>query len=201
MERKVAKLESLSKTVDEPKIDFITARVIADTSGAFVRSVVIGAGRQSSVRTGYPVVNADGLVGRVVEIGRGSARVLLPTDLNSRIPVVIGSKNVRAILAGDNGSQPRLTYLAPDAVIAIGDEVSTSGVGGIFPRGLRIGTVAGDVSAGRVKLRADMDELEYVSVLFFDNPELQLIDEKIAAPARAAPAAGSATASQKDLRK
>ena len=202
LERKLAKLEALSKTVGEPKIDFIIARVIADTSGAFVRSVVIGAGRQSDVRTGYPVVNADGLIGRVVEIGRGSARVLLPTDLNSRIPVIVGNKNVRAILAGDNGSQPRLTYLAQDAVISAGDEVSTSGVGGIFPRGLRIGAVAGEATAGRVKLRADMDELEYVSVLFFENPELQLIDEKSAAPARSPPAGSSAgQSSQKEPRK
>ena len=131
-----------------------------------------------------------------------SARVLLPTDLNSRIPVLVGNKNVRAILAGDNGSQPRLTYLAPDAVIASGDEVSTSGVGGIFPRGLRIGIVAGEASAGRVKIRADMDELEYVSVLFFENPELQLIEEKSAAPARFAPAVGSSgSPAQKEPRK
>ena len=183
LERKLANLEALSKTVDEPKIDFVTARVIADSSGAFVRSVVISAGRQNKVRTGYPVVNAEGLVGRVVEIGRGSARVLLPTDLNSRIPVVVGDKGVRAILVGDNGSQPRLTYIPQDAVIATGDEVATSGVGGIFPRGLRIGTVSGDAGAARVKLRAGMDALEYVSVLFFENPELQLIGEKNASGA------------------
>jgi rod shape-determining protein MreC len=185
LERKLADLEGLSKVVDEPKIEFITSRVIADSSGAFVRSVVINAGREKKVRPGYPVINGDGLVGRVVETGKNSARVLLPTDLNSRIPVAVGGKSVRAILAGDNGSEPRLIYLPPGTAVAIGDEVATSGVGGLFPRGLRIGTVAGDLSNPRVKLRADLDQLEYLSVLFFDNPALELIGE--AAPTKPQP--------------
>lgn len=103
LERKLADLESLSRTVSAPVLDFVTSRVIADSSGAFVRSVMIDAGRGESVRTGFPVVNGDGLVGRVVETGAHTARVLLLTDLNSRIPVVIGNNNVRAIMAGDNG--------------------------------------------------------------------------------------------------
>ena len=193
LERKLADLEGLSKVVEEPKIDFATSRVIADSSGAFVRSVVINAGREQKVRTGYPVINGDGLVGRVVETGKRSARVLLPTDLNSRIPVVIGAKGVRAILSGDNGSQPRLTYLPQGASISLGDEVATSGVGGLFPRGLRIGNVAGDLSAPGVKLRADLDELEYLSVLFFENPSLELVGD--APPTKAQPAGPGASVS------
>ena len=190
LERKLADLESLSKTVEEPQINFVTSRVIADSSGAFVRSVVINAGREQNVKSGYPVINGDGLVGRVVETGRSSARVLLPTDLNSRIPVVIGPKSVRAILAGDNGSEPRVTYLPQDASVSIGDEVSTSGTGGLFPRGLRIGMIAGDARNPRVKLRADLDGLEYLSVLFFENPALELIGEL--PPAKSQPNAQSA---------
>ena len=115
LERKLADLEALSKVVDEPKINFVTSRVIADSSGAFVRSVMINAGSEQNIKTGFPVVSADGLVGRVVEIGPSSARVLLSTDLNSRIPVVVGDKGVRGVLAGDNGSVPRLIFLPPDA--------------------------------------------------------------------------------------
>lgn len=177
LERKLGDLEALSKVVDEPKLNFVTSRVIADSSGAFVRSVMINAGREQNVRTGYPVINADGLVGRVVETGKSSARVLLLNDLNSRTPVVIGSKSVRAILAGDNGSQPRLLYLPPDAKIETGDEVETSGSGGLFPRGLRIGQVAGGSAVPHVKLRAHLDELEYLSILFYENPALELLGE------------------------
>ncbi len=178
LERKLADLEALSKVVDEPKINFVTSRVIADSSGAFVRSVMINAGSGQSIKTGFPVISADGLVGRVVETGQSSARVLLSTDLNSRIPVVVGDKGVRGVLAGDNGSVPRLVFLPPDAKISIGDDVATSGTGGFFPRGLRIGKVTGDIAAPRVKLRARLDELEYLSVLFFDNPALDILGEQ-----------------------
>ncbi len=178
LERKLADLEALTKVVDEPKINFVTSRVIADSSGAFVRSVMINAGSGQNIKTGFPVVSADGLVGRVVETGQSSARVLLSTDLNSRIPVVVGEKGVRGVLAGDNGSVPRLVFLPPDAKISIGDDVATSGTGGFFPRGLRIGKVTGDLAAPRVKLRARLDELEYLSVLFFDNPALDIMGEQ-----------------------
>ncbi len=178
LERKLADLEALNKTVREPKIDFVTTRVIADSSGAFVRSVMIDSGTLQNVRTGHPVINGDGLVGRVVETGTSSSRVLLPTDLNSRIPVVVGPKNVRALLVGDNGAEPRLQFLPPDAEIKPGDDVATSGTGGIFPRGLRVGSVNGDMASPRVKLRARMEELEYLSVLFYDNPALGLLGDR-----------------------
>lgn len=177
LEKKLADLEALSKVVAEPKLNFVTTRVIADSSGAFVRSVMIDAGERQNVKPGYPVINADGLVGRVVETGTDSARVLLATDLNSRIPVVIGPNQVRAILAGDNGSRPHLTYVPPNSGIAIGDEVATSGTGGLFPRGLRIGTVTQDLADPEVDLRADLDQLEYLSVLFYDDPTRTLLEE------------------------
>ena len=181
LERKLADLESLSKVVEDPKIEFVTSSVIADSSGAFVRSIMINAGRAQNVKKGFPVINAEGLAGRVVETGAASARVLLLTDLNSRVPVLIGANGVRAILAGDNGSRPRLTYLPQDTSIAIGDDVATSGTGGLFPRGLRIGKVAGDPAQPRVELRANLDTLEYVSVLFYDDPARALLGD--AAPA------------------
>ncbi len=141
---------------------------------------MIDAGYEASVKVGYPVINADGLVGRVIETGRSSSRVLLSNDLNSHIPVVIGAKEIRAVLAGDGGAEPRLLFLPSDAKIAAGEDVSTSGTGGLFPRGLRIGTVSGTLNAPRVKLRARLDELEYLSVLFYENPSLELMGEPVA---------------------
>ncbi|MBL8884580.1 MAG: rod shape-determining protein MreC [Hyphomicrobium sp.] len=194
LERKLLDLEALTKTVQEPKIDFVTSRVIADSSGAFVRSVMIDAGETQKVHAGYPVINADGLVGRVIETGLSSSRVLLVNDLNSRIPVVVGKTSVRAVMAGDNGAQPKLLFMPPDAKIMPGDDVATSGTGGLFPRGLRIGVVTGDPAAPRVKLRADLDVLEYLSVLFYDTPALDV-------PADASvPGVKTSTAREKDAR-
>jgi len=177
LERKLASLEALVKTVEQPKIDFVTSRVIADSSGAFVRSVMIDAGRMQKVRAGYPVISADGLVGRVIETGLSSSRVLLVNDLNSRIPVAVGKAGVRAVMAGDSGPQPKLLFLPSDATVMPGDDVATSGTGGLFPRGLRIGTVTGDPAAPRVKLRAELDVLEYLSILFYDNPALDVLSD------------------------
>lgn len=176
LERKLGDLSAVARVVEDPALPFVTARVIANSSGAFVRSAMINAGAEQNIRPGYPVLNGDGLVGRVVDTGRSAARVLLLTDLNSRIPVHVGAKAVRAILSGDNGPLPRLSNFAADSEIAAGDEVSTSGIGGLFPRGLRIGVVTGDKTALRVEPHARLDTLEYLSVLFYESSALELIN-------------------------
>jgi rod shape-determining protein MreC len=175
LERKFADLSATSKTVRETAIEFTTARVIANSSGAFVRSAMINAGRDNKVKTGYPVMSGDGLVGRVVETGPSAARVLLLTDVNSRIPVFVGPNAIRAMLAGDNGAAPKLIYVAPDSEVKVGDEVSASGVGGLFPRGLRIGAVVSTSVPLRVKPHASLDALEYLSILFYDSPALEMM--------------------------
>jgi rod shape-determining protein MreC len=111
------------------------------------------------------------------------SRILLLTDINSRIPVFVGRKGVRALMVGDNGASPKLTYAATSgggtgSGFEVGDEVSTSGVGGLFPRGLRIGTVADQGGKLVVVPHARLDELNYVSVLLFENPTLELADNE-----------------------
>ncbi|MGY9062526.1 MAG: rod shape-determining protein MreC [Rhodospirillales bacterium] len=126
----------------EPAAGFITARAIADTGGAFANSVVINAGNKSGIRKGQATITGEGLVGRVTDVGARSSRVLLITDLNSRIPVVLQSSQARAILAGDNTHRPKLIHLSPGASISQGDRIVTSGHGGAFPPGLPVGLVA-----------------------------------------------------------
>ena len=133
--------ELLNFPVD-PAASFITARVIADTGGAFANSVVVNVGSKSGVRTGQSTITGEGLVGRVTAVGRRSSRILLITDLNSRIPVIIQSSQARAIMAGDNTYQPRLIHLSPGAMVSQGDLIVTSGHGGAFPPGIPIGLVA-----------------------------------------------------------
>jgi rod shape-determining protein MreC len=178
LERKLQEVTALSRTVSEQPVEFVTARVIAHSSGAFVRSATINAGKEQNIRPGYPVLSGDGIVGRVVDASSVAARVLLLTDLNSRIPVLVGVNGGRAVLTGDNGAMPRLNYLPADVKIAAGDDVTTSGTGGLFPRGLRIGTVVETPRGLRVKPHANLDTLEYVSVLFHQSPQLELTDTK-----------------------
>ncbi len=177
LENKVGELATMTRALGEQGIDYRTVRVIATSSGAFVHSALLEAGTEHGVRIGQPVISAGGVLGRIVEAGKRTSRLLLLTDINSRIPVMVGSAQTRAIVAGDNSALPRLTMLPQDASIEPGEEIVTSGLGGMFPRGMRVGhaTVAGSLL--RVDLEAGLGDLEYVSVLLYDNPGVALTRE------------------------
>lgn len=152
--------------VPERGASFAAARVIGDSGGVFVRSVLINGGMVDGIQKGDAVVNGDGLIGRVAESGRRSGRVLLLSDLNSRIPVVGEKTRVRAILAGDNSPLPRLDFLPPNARLAVGDRIVTSGHGGVFPAGLPVGRISSIGDGGvRVEPFADFYRLEYVRII------------------------------------
>ena len=171
LDRENAAYRDLLNLVPEPRPRFVTARVIGDSGGAFVRTVLITAGAGDGVRKGQAVVNGDGLVGRVVETGARSARVLLLTDLNARIPVVVESTRVAAILAGDNTDRQRLVFLPDDARVSPGERIVTSGRGGMLPAGLPIGVVASvDGDSVRVQPLVDWHTLEFVQVLDYVLP-------------------------------
>jgi rod shape-determining protein MreC len=108
----------------------------------------------------------QGLIGRITEIGNWSARVLLITDLNSRIPVILEGTRTHAILAGDNGPAPYLLYLPKAAAVNVGDRLVTAGHDGVFPTGLAVGRVAG-IEDGKIRVEplADLDRLEYVQIV------------------------------------
>lgn len=137
-----ATLRAQLEYVPDKRSQFITARVVADTGGAFFHSLLINAGSRQFVRRGQAVIWQGGLVGRIAEVGERSSRVLLMTDINSRIPVVVESTGDRAIVRGDNSSRPVLQFLPGNSPISPGDRIVTSGHGGVYPPGLAVGTVA-----------------------------------------------------------
>jgi rod shape-determining protein MreC len=147
----------------------IAARIIADAGHGFVRSFLIAAGTAHGVRRGLAVVNAEGLIGRVTEVGERSARVLLLVDLNSRISVRIQRTRSRAIMAGDNTSEPRLLYLPQDTQVRPGDRVVTSGHDGVLPPGIPVGIVAAaDGGYLRVRPYVSWSRIEFVRVIDYE---------------------------------
>lgn len=188
MEATLANYRKLVNGVPELGFGFATGRVISDGRGPFVRSLTINLGQRHGLRPGFACVSADGVVGRIVDVGRKGARVLLLTDLNSRIPVLIGDQAKRAVMVGDNTSRPSLSFLGRDRSLKAGDEVYTSGDGGLFPRGLRIGVVEVRGKVARVRPYAKLNELSYISVLFYAGPSVSAAEELDAA------AGGRATA-------
>lgn len=159
-------LKELLHVKVEPQHSFITARVIADAGGSFVRSVLVAAGSDDGVGKGQAVLSGEGLVGRVVEASHGAARVLLLTDYNSRVPVTVEGSRQRAILAGDNSDTPVLLYMPPDSSVPDGARIVTSGIGGVFPTGLPVGVVSSTPDGRRtVRLSADVSRLMHVRVV------------------------------------
>jgi rod shape-determining protein MreC len=166
LEAENRELRSLLNFVQDKEASYITARVIADTGGAFANSVIVNAGERNNVRKGQAAITGEGLVGRITGVGKRSSRILLITDLNSRIPVVVQPGGVRAILAGDNSVHPRLIHLPPGAVVTQGERVVTSGEGGAFPPGLPVGRVSsvGDLGI-LIRPYIDRTRLGYVRLL------------------------------------
>jgi len=155
----------------DPDSAFISARVIGDTGGAFVHSMLISAGAREGVRKGQAVIAGENLVGRIAEVGDRSARILLLTDINSHIPVIIEGTRAKAILSGDNSDRPRLAYLSPNSNAAVGNRIVTSGHGGAFPPGMPVGVIA-SIQDGIVRVEPFVHryQLEYVTVVDYGLP-------------------------------
>ena len=172
-EHQNAAFRALLGAQTDPGISYISARVISDSGGPFVRTILLSAGARDGVLKGQVAVTGEGLVGHVVETGKRASRILLLTDLNSRIPVLIQGTRKRAILAGDNREWPALEFLADGPPVRLGDRVVTSGDGGLLPAGLPVGVIAvareGDV---RVQPLVKFGRLEYVRVVRYDLPAL-----------------------------
>ena len=170
-EAKIARYEALLNVQVDPSISYVTGRVVGDKGGPFVETYIVNLGRDHGVSSGQAVVDSDGLIGRIVSTGDRASRILLLTDLNSRVPVVIEPTRYRAVLAGDNTPWPRVEYLPAGSGVAPGDRVVTSGHGGLMPAGLPVGVViATDDGFLRVQTFSNRDRLDSVRVLQYEFP-------------------------------
>ena len=144
----------------------VTARAISAPGGSFSHSLLLNISDIGNVARGDAVVNADGLVGYVIEVGRKYARVLLITDVNSKIPVLLSSSSWPALALGKNSRTLQLDFLPLEAKPATGELVLTSGHGGILPAGVPIGRViAVDEETVLVEPSVALDQISFVSVL------------------------------------
>lgn len=164
--------ESLSKMVnlvEEPDHSFITTRVITDPSVPFYKNVLTPAGQSEGVKQNHAALAPEGLIGRISDVGERSSRILMATDINSRIPVFVGNKKGRAILAGNNSNMPILDHIAKGTDVQIGDHVMTSGQGGIFAPGVPVGVIEAIDEQGQIQVRlfADPATLDYIQIVDF----------------------------------
>lgn len=161
---------SLRTMLDMPDADpaatRVNARIVADSASPFVHTRLIDIGEDAGITDGMAVLTPTGMIGRVVQVGARSARILLLTDLNSKVPVIVERSGDQALLAGDNTAEPRLEFLPLNPRFQIGDRVITSGRGGVLPAGLMIGAIS-RVDGTRVTVRpaVNWDAIDFVAVL------------------------------------
>jgi rod shape-determining protein MreC len=176
LQGRVGRYQALLHAVPDPKMDAVLARVIGRASRPFLETMILDAGRENHVLPGQAVVDARGMIGRVYITGQHTSWVILLTDLNSRIPVTIstsagGAENIQAIMAGDNSPAPTLEMVSRTVTLHAGDQVSSSGDGGLLPAGLPVGAVVSDNQGGfRVALLADAGASQDVEILNFSKP-------------------------------
>ncbi|MBP5352363.1 MAG: rod shape-determining protein MreC [Alphaproteobacteria bacterium] len=144
---------------------FISAKIIAESGDSFTHMLLVYIGNEA-VQKGQIVLGDESVIGRVEKVSGSYAKVILVTDINSKIPVVVERTRVRGILSGNNTERPSLIFTRSAADIQEGDIVVTSGVGGMFPAGLPVGFVSSvKGSEISVETMADISRIEYVRIV------------------------------------
>ncbi len=177
----VSVYEKLQSYQTQPDVVPIDAHVISDSNDVFAKSMVVNAGRSKQVKVGQAVVNEAGLVGRIIETGRNASRVLLLSDIQSRIPVYIEGAGIEGILVGRTRQQPVISFTNEvfEGPVPPETRILTSGAGGVIPRGIPVGTV-GQVTKLEITVRlyADYSKTRLVRVLDFVFPKVDpVIDD------------------------
>jgi rod shape-determining protein MreC len=163
------RLRALLGVKTDPPLPMVGARTILDGRGPFAQTRLADAGADAGIIEGNPVLSDHGLVGRVIAVAPRISRIMLLTDIESRIPVLIARTNGRAILTGDGGPNPKLAYLRTHDPVRAGDRILTSGDGGVIPRGLPVGVATWAPDGWRVALDTDAAAVDVVRILLFKD--------------------------------
>ena len=160
--------EKLKKVIDDADIynyEPITSKVLVDKESPFLKSVILNKGFNSGLEKGMPVLKGPYFVGRITEVNYLSSRVLLISDLNSKIPVIIEPLGYQAIMSGSGDKPAILEFLPKNHQLEAGSLVYTSGTGGIFFPGIPIGRVELIEKKFHVKFFSDLSQLYLTNVL------------------------------------
>ena len=167
---KIVEYERLLNLNEDLDYDFITSRVIADLSKKYFSSILVDVGKKDGVFENMPITGPNGLLGKITDIDQSISRGMLVTDVSSRIAVSISEESFQGILIGQNQRNPRIDFVKEFSQVIIGDLVTTSGKGGIFPPYIFVGQV---VKKGKdyleVELFEDIDYLTHIRLLNFNN--------------------------------
>lgn len=195
------RLESLVGLQSTYNLTSTAARIIGTSSDAWSRTVTIDKGTASGFSLGMAVCNSGGVIGQIVEVSATTSTVQLANDEGSGISAMIQSTRAQGMLQGQADGTLRLSYVSTDADVAVGDIVITSGIGGVFPKGLPLGTVTSVEKSDNdvyytivVRAQSTAENNEEVLVITALNDDQTASDEDVAsanAAANATPASSS----------
>ena len=160
--------ERLRKIIDEYIIntDELVAKVLLDKESPFLRSIILNKGSKDKIRIGMAVLDGPYLVGKVVEVNYATSRVLLISDLNSKIPVILEPGDIQSIMSGSGKNKGQIQYFKNENTLNEKKIVFTSGSGGIFKSGIPIGEFN---SGEEIKFFSDLSQLTFVKVVSFNK--------------------------------
>ena len=157
-------LEDISSSSEE-----IIAKVIIDKQSPFLRSIIINKGSKNEIKKGMAVLSDSYLVGKVIEVNFMTSRVLLLSDLNSKIPVTIEPGGIQSILSG-NGVNAGIIQYTKDKMPINGEGVIyTSGTGGLLKSGIPIGKINHSENQNNVDFFVDFSQLRFVRILSYSE--------------------------------
>ena len=157
----------LRKLLDEQvasSVSLVSSRVMLDKRSPYLNSFIINGGSNKKIKNGMAVLEGKNFIGRIVDVNFFSSRVLLISDLNSKIPVVVEPTGYHAILSGTGTSEPILEFLPENHKVQSGNKVYTSGKEGIFSPGIPIGEVSMDSEKILVSLFSDLSQITFVNI-------------------------------------
>jgi rod shape-determining protein MreC len=171
------RLQGLLAMREAWRAEFVAARVVGKDATNWFKTILIDRGSRSGMRRNLPVVGPDGLVGRVVEVTPSTAKVQLITDPLSAAGALMQRTRVTGIVIGNLEAGLRVRYLPLLADVVVGDEVVTSGMGGVFPKGIPVGRVTSvERKSGALfqeavlQPKVDLSRLEEVVILMNSEP-------------------------------
>ena len=166
MKLKIAQYEDLLNLTADQEYDFITSRIVANFSNKFIGTILVKSDETEKLFIDMPAAGPNGMLGRISSLDNNVARVLLLNNINSRLPVSISEDAHQGIMIGQGQNNPIIEYVRGYKNIKVGDLVTTSGKGGIFPPYLVVGQVT-RIKGERieVELTEDVSQLTHIILL------------------------------------
>jgi len=160
--------EKLRKLINESiNTKEILAKVLIDKESPFLKSIILNKGSKDKLKIGMAVVDGVYLVGKVIEVNFTNSRVLLLSDLNSKIPVILEPIGMQAVVSGTGGDYGKIEYTKKeysDKIISNEIIVYTSGLGGLFKPGIPVGKIL-KKNTDQINFFSDFRQLEYAKII------------------------------------